>query len=145
MMQNSLERLLAGIADSLRDVVLPAVDDGYARSQLTASIELLANLATRVAWDGAQLAEVTNRLEAAVDAFVSLQPAAGEALPPAGGDDPTQRRDRSLARLSAALRWCDDHAVDEAGRRLLLDAATWHLDFELVRLRTGMYAKRTQS
>ena len=50
MIQNSLPRLLEGIAQSLHDTVLPNVADSFARGQTLAAIELLRNLATRTQW-----------------------------------------------------------------------------------------------
>lgn len=50
MIQNSLPRLLEGIAQSLHDAVLPNVADSFARGQTLAAIELLRNLASRTQW-----------------------------------------------------------------------------------------------
>ena len=50
LMQNSPDRLFAAIARSLRTDVLPGLDDPYARSQVTAAIEILGNLASRLVW-----------------------------------------------------------------------------------------------
>jgi len=50
MIQNSLPRLLEGIAQSLHDAVLPNVSDSFARGQTLAAIELLRNLASRTQW-----------------------------------------------------------------------------------------------
>jgi len=57
MIQNSLPRLLEGIAQSLHDAVLPNVADSFARGQTLAAIELLRNLASRTQWgdDAARL------------------------------------------------------------------------------------------
>ncbi len=49
-MQNSIERLFAGLAHALHHDVLPQLTDSYARSQVTAAIEILGNLSTRVTW-----------------------------------------------------------------------------------------------
>ena len=50
MMYNSLDRLLDGIAATLRDDIAPQVDDPYARAQAHAAAELLAHLAEHVEW-----------------------------------------------------------------------------------------------
>jgi hypothetical protein len=50
VIQNSLERLLAGIAQTLRETVRPAVADPYAAAQTSAAADLLDNLARRVEW-----------------------------------------------------------------------------------------------
>jgi hypothetical protein len=50
-MQNSLERLLGGMAATLADEVAPALGDPYLRSQAVAAAELLRTLAPRLVWD----------------------------------------------------------------------------------------------
>ncbi|HUP76686.1 MAG TPA: hypothetical protein VM282_26865 [Acidimicrobiales bacterium] len=55
MMFNSLDRLLDGIATTLRDDVAPRVDDDYVRAQAHAAAELLAHLAEHVEWRCDQL------------------------------------------------------------------------------------------
>lgn len=50
-MQNSLDRLLGGIAEILDDAVAPEVTDPWVRSQVTAAAELLGQLRVRVTWD----------------------------------------------------------------------------------------------
>ncbi|MCP3976936.1 MAG: hypothetical protein GY720_20810 [bacterium] len=49
-MQNSPDRLFQAMARSLRADVLPGLSDPYARAQVTAAIEILGNLASRVVW-----------------------------------------------------------------------------------------------
>ena len=66
-MQNSLERLFDGIATSLRENVAPAVDDPYAKAQVAATIELLANLAVRVEWRADLLREEIERIRAVLE------------------------------------------------------------------------------
>jgi hypothetical protein len=55
MMFNSLDRLLDGIATTLRDEVAPRVEDDYVRAQAHAAAELLAHLAEHVEWRCDQL------------------------------------------------------------------------------------------
>src|SRR4051794_23911006 len=50
-MQNSLERLLGGMAATLADEVAPAIGDPYLRSQAVTAAELLRTLAPRLVWD----------------------------------------------------------------------------------------------
>ena len=54
-MYNSLDRLLDGIAATLRDEVSPHVDDPYVRAQALAAAELIAHLAEHVEWRCDQL------------------------------------------------------------------------------------------
>ena len=55
MMYNSLDRLLDGIAATLRDEVAPHVDDPYVRAQAHAAAELIAHLSEHVEWRCDQL------------------------------------------------------------------------------------------
>jgi hypothetical protein len=55
MMYNSLDRLLDGIAVTLRDEVAPHVDDPYVRAQAHAAAELIVHLAEHVEWRCDQL------------------------------------------------------------------------------------------
>ena len=57
MMCNSLDRLLEGIAKTLRDDVAAQVDDPYVRAQAHAAAELIAQLAEHVEWRCDQLRE----------------------------------------------------------------------------------------
>ncbi len=140
MMQNSLDRLFAGMVAALRDVILPTIDDAYARSQLAACIELLNNMATRVEWSPSQLATVAGRARDATESAIALCAGLGDALgAEAPADDPLVARDHALERVSRALRWCDEHEADEAVRAPLTDFARWHLQHELSLLRTGMF------
>lgn len=138
MMQNSLQRLFAGMAEVLRDGVLPAVDDEFARSQVSACIELLGNLATRVEWRRDDLEEVARRAETSIAATIEAAPDIVGELPPAGGEDPVAVRDSALRRVSGALRWCALNGQDDAAAPLV-EFASWHLEHELARLRTGMF------
>jgi hypothetical protein len=142
VIQNSLDRLLAGMAAALRDTVTPAVEDPFARSQLAACVELLHNLATRVEWRRDQLDEVAAAALAATRAAAALAPGLEHDLGPEPSDDadPVRRRDEALARVSLALRWTDDHGGRDDAREPLESFARWHLGVELARLRTGMFS-----
>jgi hypothetical protein len=142
MMQNSLSRLFAGITDALRDAVLPAVDDDYARAQLAACIELLANVATRVEWRADQLEEVRRHADTAIAAATAAAAGLADAIAAASPDDDrVAARDDALARVSAALRWCDEHGAGDDAVTPLVQFAVWHLHRELTLLRTGMFRR----
>lgn len=144
MIQNSLDRLFAGIVDTLRDVVLPATGDEFARVQLSACIEILANLSTRVEWDRTQLATTTAEadaaLAAAADVAAELVPFTSSATPP---EDLLAARNDSLARVSAALRASDDLPAERRDRASapLREFAARHVERELELLRTGMFSR----
>lgn len=124
-MQNSLDRILQGMAAQLREVIAPSLADPYARSQALAMVELLANLETRVEWRCDQLREVVLEVRAALD---------GAVPDPGGMSNPqlVEARTQALAALAAAQADGRDDLLEVAGR--LLDA-------ELGRLRTGMYRR----
>lgn len=46
------DRLLAGIAETLEQAVLPELDSGFARGQLYAVLEVLGGLQGQLAWGG---------------------------------------------------------------------------------------------
>jgi hypothetical protein len=50
VIQNSLERLLVGVATALRAEIAPRLEDEFARGQALAGAEILENLAPRVQW-----------------------------------------------------------------------------------------------
>lgn len=78
MIQNSLPRLLEGIAQSLHDAVLPNVADSFARGQTLAAIELLRNLASRTQWgDDAARLEAQRLVDALAAAGAPLDNASG--------------------------------------------------------------------
>lgn len=150
MMQNSLDRLFEGAVATLLDTVLPAVDDDYVRSQVRATAELLANVATRVEWSCTQLRDDTERtreaLRAVLDAappelLTSARALAGTDLP---ADNPglVAARIEYLAELARAQRWLDGAEGTAADRaRAAVSAFTRaRLDTERTRLRSGMYS-----
>ncbi len=127
-MQNSLDRLFDGIAASLRDNVAPAVDDPFAKAQVAATIELLANLAVRVEWRADLLREEIERIRVVLETAPE-RPAVLDAPIPLDSADLLASRNVHLETLAGA-------DPDEDGLRELL---TWQLERELGLLRTGMY------
>lgn len=123
-MQNGLERLLDGTALVLREDVLPAVDDVFARSQVLAAAELLANLSGRVEWRCDELARDVQGIRTLLG-----QPSAP--LPTANADL-LAARDAALAALADA----QEGGLDTSELRAFL---VERLDRELARVRTGMY------
>lgn len=102
MIQNSLPRLLDGIAQSLHDAVLPNVTDSFSRGQTLAAIELLRNLASRAQWgDDAARLEAQRLVDALTAAGAPLDNASGNTSDDTSGD--------LLARLRA-------HVDDELSR-----------------------------
>ena len=133
-MQNSLERLFEGTAASLREHVLPLLDDPYARAQVAAATELLGNLATRVEWRADQLAEEVGRIRAVLEAAPTRPGVLDEDVPSASVDLLASRQ-RHLDALVVLQEGAEAAAVDEELRAF----SAWQLDRELALLRTGMY------
>jgi hypothetical protein len=127
-MQNSLERLFEGIATSLREDVAPAVEDPYARAQVGAAIELLANLAVRVEWRADLLREEIERIRGVLETATERPVVLDEAIPTDGA---------VLARCRAAHLDALAHA--DVSEDALRDLLSWQVERELGLLRTGMY------
>ncbi len=130
-MQNSLERIFGGIAEGLREDVLPAVTDPYARAQVLASVELLGNVAERVEWRCADLHEEIGRIREVLAAAPAPTALLEEPLPHENAALVEARR-RHLDALSALQR-------TSGGGERLRAFLLWQLGRELALLRTGMY------
>ena len=93
-MNNTLDRLFAGLIASLRSEIIPRLDDEFARGQAYAAMDLLNNLRPRLDWAVGPLAEQIAAQLAAAERIAALasqfalpealktgpQPATGEAL-----------------------------------------------------------------
>jgi hypothetical protein len=127
-MQNSLDRLFEGLATSLREDVAPAVEDPYAKAQVSAAIELLANLAARVEWRADLLHEEIERSRTVLETAPER---------PALLDTPVPESGAALSDAHAAyLGALADADVDEVALRAFL---SWQVERELSLLLTGMY------
>ena len=73
-MNNSLDRLIEGITATLRAHVIPNVTDAYARGQAIGVIDLLNNIAPRLEWARAPLAEAVAERRRAIRAVCALLP-----------------------------------------------------------------------
>ena len=144
-MQNSLDRVFAGLQETLRDVVAPSVRDPYLRGQVTSVVEVLANLATRVEWSCGQLLEVSLRARAVLECAAAVTgsgPPTGELLAaPApsvqwSNEALLASRDAHLAALREVQRTSQnppDPDLETALRAFL----TWQIEHEATLLRTG--------
>ncbi|HWY25724.1 MAG TPA: hypothetical protein VNX47_12435 [Nevskia sp.] len=111
-MNNTLDRLFAGLITSLRSEIIPRLDDEFARGQAYAAMDLLNNLRPRIDWAVGPLAEQIAAQLAAAQRIAALAPE--QALPeelklapqPATGDALRQYRDaldEHLCRVLDAL------------------------------------------
>jgi len=133
MLQNSLDRIFEGLAKALRDDVLPAVSDPYARAQVLAGAELVGNLATRVEWRSADLREEIGQVRALL---------ATASAPPAILDEPVPHQDNEGLVASHRAHLEELARAQEAGNlpdQPLRTYLAWQLERDLARLRTGMY------
>jgi hypothetical protein len=126
--QNSLDRLFDGIAASLRENVAPAVDDPFAKAQVAATIELLANLAVRVEWRADLLREEIERIRAVLETAP---------VRPAVLDEPIPLDSAGL--LASRTLHLDTLAGADPDEDALRELLSWQLERELGLLRTGMY------
>ena len=84
-MKPSVERMIAGIVETLRDDVIPHVSDGYARGQALGIIDLLNNYGVRLDWDAGLIAgEVEAKRRALAEAEALAK---GSAAPEAPASD----------------------------------------------------------
>jgi hypothetical protein len=139
-MNNSLERLIAGIIATLRTDVIPNVTDAYARGQAIGVIDLLNNIAPRLEWARALLAEAVAERRSAVRAVRALLPQAPagtaglseQAIAAASAAELAAERDRLDGEISDLIAW-----TQGAGARGDIAAATalfrQHVHDELAR------------
>jgi len=138
----NLPELFDGIAASLAANVLPHVSDHYARTQLRAACELLANLGRRVEWRRADADAQADLLRA------TIQSPALAALRARHMTDSSSSADGDGAALSAQFGALIDLLYgDEIPERQRHDALTeiWKVvraqfDAEAERIRTGMFS-----
>ena len=112
-MNNSLERLIAGIMATLRTDVIPNVSDAYARGQAIGVIDLLNNIAPRLEWARAPLAEAVRERRKAVSAARALLPQAPagaailseQAIAAASSVELAAERDRLDGEISDLIAW----------------------------------------
>jgi hypothetical protein len=147
-MQNTSERLLAGIAASLRETVAPAVADAYALAQVQAAAEILDNLAGRLVWRTDDLRGPAVRWRALVLAASERAPV-GE-LPRSRAwlaepePDPPDIVDwgRLLDAVAEVQAWLARPGVDQPELRARLrDRLADESERERRLLRTGMYRR----
>lgn len=149
MLQNSLERLFGGMAVTLHERVLPALDDRAVAAQVRAMVELLGNLSTRVTWDPVQLVELRTRVAAVLDQAGELDD---------GPDGPDLERDRTpvdpldaaalqaqvvaeLVALGDLQSWLATTPRHPELARAVDDLVDWHLQRELDLLRSASFGR----
>jgi hypothetical protein len=110
---NSLERLIGGIIATLRTCVIPNVTDGYARGQAIGVIDLLNNIAPRLEWARAPLAQAVAERRSAIRAVRAIVPDAPpgaeglteQALAAASSAELAAERDRLDGEIADLIAW----------------------------------------
>lgn len=124
-MNNSLERLVAGIIATLRNDVIPNVSEAYARGQAIGVIDLLNNIAPRLEWARGPIADAVVERAAVLDQVRIMLPAAPKGTPSVAvqngnvvsSADLLVERDRLDAEIGDLLAWIysGDASGDVAG------------------------------
>ena len=112
-MNNSLDRLIGGIIATLRAHVIPNVTDGYARGQAIGVIDLLNNIAPRLEWARAPLAQAVAERRSAIRAVRAIVPDAPpgaeglteQALAAASSAELAAERDRLDGEIADLIAW----------------------------------------
>jgi aminoglycoside phosphotransferase (APT) family kinase protein len=143
--QNSLPRILEGLAEQLAETVAPAVDDPFAKAQVMAAVELLNNLQTRVEWRTADFAGVVERvrqvLEEATDAPLHVRGVLGDPLPEPHDVKAMLVAERNHRRALGQLQaWLESQPGHEDLHATVQELVLWDLERELSLLRSGMYS-----
>lgn len=110
-MNNTLDRLFAGLISSLHGEIIPRLDDEFARGQAYAAMDLLNNLRPRIDWAVGPLAEQIATQLAAAQRIATLAPE--QALPeelkaqpqPATGEAMRSYRDALDEHLCRVIDW----------------------------------------
>jgi hypothetical protein len=137
--QNSLERLLEGIAAALRESVAPALEDRYARAQAECAAELLLSLAPRIDWR-AEIAEAELRRirpllrRATLIADPEALPRTHAFLSAGSGLSAEATRCNALLALAEVQTLLGQRESDDALAADIRSFARWQLDGQASRL-----------
>ncbi len=119
-MNNSLDRLLEGIATALRRDVIPRLDDEYATGQALAVIDLINNMKPRVDWAVPPLLARATSQRALIVELENLlanypeRPKAGDDFDatPVDGSGLQELCERMDSFIGATIRWIGMHASE---------------------------------
>ena len=130
-MNNSFDRLIDGMIESIRAEILPNLAGDFARGQAFGVIFLLKNLKLRAGWSPAFLGAQVAQLEALRDALAAIEglPADAPRITLAAHDNLPARmeaeRDAGDAQVAALIDWCAQ-ADMAPSVRAAVDAAVNH-------------------
>ena len=140
-MNNSLERLLEGIAMALRRDVIPRLEDEYATGQALAVIDLINNMKPRVDWAVPPLlARATSQraLIVELENLLAHYPERSQAgddfdATPVDGAGLQELCERMDSFIGATIRWLGMHAEPCAAIQTAQTAISQHVRAELRR------------
>jgi len=124
-MNNSFERLIDGMIESIRAEILPNLSGDFARGQAYGVIFLLKSLRIRAGWSPAFFAEQLAHLEALRDALPALPEGAPRIEIAAHNNQPAAMeaaRDAADGQVAALIDWCATADLP-ADTRAAVDAA----------------------
>jgi hypothetical protein len=144
--QNSVERILQGVAKAIDETVVPHLNDRFAAMQAKAMVELLRNVSVRVEWRCSSLIEENRQISDLLTVLerAGWQPAADPDVNTAAvPGTPGEEQRRLLTRLAAGIQWLEGQTstaptvqeAREALRSFLL--STFEADGAM--MRTGMF------
>ena len=152
-MNNSLDRLFAGIIASLVSEIIPRLDDEFARGQAYAIVDLLTNLRPRIDWAvgplseqiAAQLAAARQIDELAQDlqnGLPGLPPTLAAMPEPAAGETLRRLRDQLDEHLCKVIDWQNQPpaGVPEAGVAAIVAVTAKYMQ-EQVRREVSLLAR----
>jgi hypothetical protein len=121
-MNNSLERLIDGMAATLRAEIIPHIEGDYARGQAFGVIYMLNSLRLRASWSNKFLLDQLRTLEEASEALRALDlpgaplpnVAAPRALPDAA--ELQSLRDAGDAKMCALIDWFSGRNCEAVGK-----------------------------
>lgn len=150
MLQNSLDRLFLGMAATLHEQVLPALDDRAVAAQVRAMAELLGNLSTRVVWDVGYLSAIVARVQPALVALADLEGAPPEVAGVLGSTVPAPEAAEAarqdvvdrLEALAIGQAWLEGPVPGaDAAVAAVTAFADWYLAQEMQRLRSAGFGR----
>lgn len=153
-MNNSIDRLLDGISATLRENVIPRIEDAYARGQAVGIIDVLSNLKPRIDWAHEPLKAEIEELHSAlskVETIFEGRPesplAPVERLPERGADTKAllDLRSRLEDKCAETLQWLvtrlEKDEPAQAAMAALRDAMHRNLEREMKLISKPLFAE----
>lgn len=136
-MNNSLKRMIEGMAATLRNQVIPHVGTEFARGQAFGVIYMLNSIALRASWSPAFVGEQIAAQDALREALAILlldsdaPPLPQPASPVLGVSDLEKLRDDNEARVCAIVQWHGSASLAAAQSQGIETALRTYMDRQL--------------